>query len=468
MESGVNALEALRKSLNVKTKDGKKTLKHTINKRVTLLPFKTRNPERAKFANGFIPVIGEFFRLVERKAYHHPDDENELNIENFITKVSEDVQMNEADRPYFEGILKTFLYSPNGILLFHPMMFKYLLLSDSKEATGEKDIAQYIYDVLLNHNSKDLEEILQMKENEHVLVRLINKSLPELKEGNTNETYAMSFPFINNLFLEDLRTLTLNRDFFMNNISLFIAYYYFFSTTQLTLKLNQYEEMNKEMASPVFYNIDWEATNRNRKATTNGFKLITEASKQLLSHMNTLEHVNFLLNKKNLLYKDFVRHFETLSETEKEQVYSNLFDWTKEYSEIVLNSVEGIEKKKSLEEAYRQLQKQISFGLTKETISRYALYINEIGKVYFLKTRGSLGYTLNVTQDFLLLLTAISVKQEKISLKQLFVEFERRGVFFDRYSREEVIKLFNKLNLIEKKSDSGDAQYVKPILSIHE
>ncbi|MGN7300613.1 DNA phosphorothioation-dependent restriction protein DptG [Fredinandcohnia aciditolerans] len=468
MKPEVYTLEALRKSLSVKTKNGKKTLKHTINKRVTLLPFKTRNPERAKFANGFAPVIGEFFRLVEEKTYHKTDDENELDIETFITKVSENVQMNEEDRPYFEDILKTFLYSANGIRLFHPMMFKYLLLSDSKEATGEKDIAQYIYDVLLKHNSQILEEILQIKENEHVLVRLIHKLLPELKAGNTKETYAMAFPFIKDLFLEDLRTLTLNRDFFMNNISLFIAYYYFFSVTQLTLKLNQYEEMDKEVASPVFYNLDWEATNRNRKATTNGFKLITEASKQLLSHMNTLEHVNYLLNQENLLYKDLVQHFETLAEADREKVYSNLFDWTKEYSEIVLNNVEGIEQKGSLEEAYRQLQKQISLGLTKETISRYALYINEIGKVYFLKTRGSLGYTLNVTQDFLLLLTAVSVKQEKISLKQLFVEFERRGVYFDRYSREEIIKLFNKLNLIEKKSDSGDAQYVKPILSIHE
>ena len=43
-------------------------------------------------------------------------------------------------------------------------------------------------------------------------------------------------------------------------------------------------------------------------------------------------------------------------------------------------------------------------------------------------------------------------------------EYEKRGLFFDRYSKEEIIKLLTKLNLIDKKSDSGDAQYVKPIL----
>ena len=42
--------------------------------------------------------------------------------------------------------------------------------------------------------------------------------------------------------------------------------------------------------------------------------------------------------------------------------------------------------------------------------------------------------------------------------------YERRGLFFDRYSKEEIVNLLNTWNLIDKKSDSGDAQYVKQIL----
>jgi DNA phosphorothioation-dependent restriction protein DptG len=71
---------------------------------------------------------------------------------------------------------------------------------------------------------------------------------------------------------------------------------------------------------------------------------------------------------------------------------------------------------------------------------------------------------LNVNQDLLLLLTALSLKDERKSLKQVFVELENRGMYFDRYSREEIVKLLDKLNVLDKKSDSGDAQYVKPIL----
>ena len=64
----------------------------------------------------------------------------------------------------------------------------------------------------------------------------------------------------------------------------------------------------------------------------------------------------------------------------------------------------------------------------------------------------------------ILLLTAVSIKKDKISLKALFKEYERRGVFLDKYSKGEIIELLSKLNLIDKKSDSGDAQYVKSIL----
>ena len=54
--------------------------------------------------------------------------------------------------------------------------------------------------------------------------------------------------------------------------------------------------------------------------------------------------------------------------------------------------------------------------------------------------------------------------QKKLKLNELFKEFELRGLFFDRDSQTKIVQLYEKLNLLEKKSDSGDAQYVKSIL----
>ena len=81
-----------------------------------------------------------------------------------------------------------------------------------------------------------------------------------------------------------------------------------------------------------------------------------------------------------------------------------------------------------------------------------------------MKRRGPHGYVLNIDKKFLYIITALCVKNEKIRLNDLFKEYERRGLFFDRYSKEEIVNLLNTWNLIDKKSDSGDAQYVKQIL----
>ena len=72
---------------------------------------------------------------------------------------------------------------------------------------------------------------------------------------------------------------------------------------------------------------------------------------------------------------------------------------------------------------------------------------------------------LNITEEFLIFLTKLAVgDQEKNSLKEVFRQFELRGVFLDRSSKDEVVQFYTKLNLLEKKSDSGDAQYVRRVL----
>lgn len=95
----------------------------------------------------------------------------------------------------------------------------------------------------------------------------------------------------------------------------------------------------------------------------------------------------------------------------------------------------------------------------------YAEKFKKFCEKNFLKLRGRSGYMLSLSEEILIFLTKVCVKdQEILRLKDVFEEFERRGVFLDNVSKEQVTQYFEKLNLIEKKSDSGDAKYVKRIL----
>ena len=133
----MNAIEELRHSLNVKEKNGKKTLKHTINKKTAFFPFQTRNPERAKFKDGFSTVVGEFFRNIGGERLTIDLDKQDI-INNIYGQVQFDDEANGED---FKRLIESFLYKNNSIKLFHPMMYKYIPLSDSKESLGEKEIA---------------------------------------------------------------------------------------------------------------------------------------------------------------------------------------------------------------------------------------------------------------------------------------------------------------------------------------
>lgn len=64
----------------------------------------------------------------------------------------------------------------------------------------------------------------------------------------------------------------------------------------------------------------------------------------------------------------------------------------------------------------------------------------------------------------LILLTAIIVKDEKLLIKDVFSEFNKRGIYLDRYTKEEILNFYEKMNILDKKSDSGEIKYVKPVL----
>ena len=157
-------------------------------------------------------------------------------------------------------------------------------------------------------------------------------------------------------------------------------------------------------------------------------------------------------------------YFKSLEEDKKKEYLETLKEWIKEYKICTQQEYNDIELDFNI--LMNEIIKSVSVKLSEPGRGRRLFNnVEEIGKLYFLKSRGgSYGYMFNLTQETVLMLTAICVKEEKITLKALFEEYNKRGVFLDKESKELVVKFLEKLNLIDKKSDSGDAQYVKSIL----
>jgi DNA phosphorothioation-dependent restriction protein DptG len=455
-------LQELRKFLEIKA--NRLGITHNLARHAPILPFKTRHSERPQFANGFDGVLGEFVRLVCETTLN-----NIVEVEDVISKIINKVTINNEDKPYFEKLLKMFLVDQNDSLkVFHPHIFQYYNTTKGDQSKGEVEIALFLRDILLNQQEESVKSFFQKGDSDHIVSKLILEQLNYLDSKVKEKKYVGKIPLISDIFKGDLLFLLKHKDYFTQKFSLFLSYYYFYYITQLTLKLSQNFKGDYNTINEVYYTLDWEGTTKIRVSNSKGYQMIKQGANNLLIYANTLEHLNFIFGSEALTLPELQKLFIEKSDSEQQIIISVLKEWIQEYRYLLeLDEIDDypMEYSSLAQILFESIDFVHSYLPTKQgTKSRYSLYVEEIGKRYFLKTRGSLGYMLNMTQDLLLLLTAVCVRDERKSLKQVFKELEKRGVFFDRHSQEAVVQLYDKLNLLDKKSDSGDAQYVKPIL----
>ncbi|PTU82483.1 DNA phosphorothioation-dependent restriction protein DptG, partial [Staphylococcus pasteuri] len=189
---------------------------------------------------------------------------------------------------------------------------------------------------------------------------------------------------------------------------------------------------------------------------------IKEINKSLLVNENLLGYLNVLVNSEydNNEFYSFTDIFN-FSQNEQLNINHELEQVLKLYSKTLNKNQEP---KQNLNDNILLFKKWLNEDLSNETLSRYFLSIEEIGNLYFLKNRGSMGKTLTIKKDMLILLTAVIVKDEKLLINDVFSEFEKRGIYLDRYTKNEILNFYEKMNILDKKSDSGEIKYVKPVL----
>ena len=435
-------------------------LTHIINKNSPMLPFVTREPERVKFKKGFNGIIGEFARLSSNKEWSE-----DISINNLINKIllkNENIKCSDENKKYLIKIIKDYIVNENNELnIFHPHLFLYLPLSDNSQKAGEKKIAEFINNVFFM--DIDTKEFFDHMGSDQVMIKFILDNILELSEKYRDSKYIAVLPFICDVFKEDWLFVRQHENFLVNNLEYILAYYYFYYCSQFSLKLQQnYDIVNLNKPTEIYYLLDSEKASKSRKSINNGYNLIKKSNKDLLVNINIIEHLNILAGTQGLFPFQIYELLENDVNYNKEEYLKILNKWIQFYNnEKQLEAINSLMDFKSLE---KTLFNSINQCIQQAPKSRYAKNLEEVAKKYFAKGRGQYGLILTLNKDMLYILTALCVKKDKIKLTDLFKEFEYRGIFFDRYSKNEVITILNNWNLIDKKSDSGDAQYVKSIL----
>ncbi|MEF9952438.1 MAG: DNA phosphorothioation-dependent restriction protein DptG [Clostridium sp.] len=452
----------------------KGTIKHNSPKNIVVFPYNTKYEKKNKEnVEEFVKCLASFSRNINNKT----SGEEPITIEH-IKNIIENVDADTSDKLALRSLVRELFFNANGELdVFNPMVLNYI--PTPKNDYNEK-LAKYLFDVLLS-SEEDSELIERVEkyfgyESENVLELLVIKSLPKLKDSKSNKViYKCLNNHIANLFKEDLKFILGQEEVSIKEFELLLKFYYFVYVSQTAIKLSNMFDANKEKSGDLYFTLDFEKGSKSRDSYIKGWKLLESHVSKIFAHAHTLEILNLDDNREEKLdYLDIKQIIECSNQEDVEEIFQNIntvknmyvsaikdVDWTKYNTSVKYED----NVQQSIYDFFMRIDYQFKKTTRFKPYTCYYKWFEEFCKINYLKKRGSLGYTLSITKEQLLFMTKISIgSKNRIKLKDLFKEFRKRGIFFDRESEVRITELFEKLNLIEKKSDSGDAQYVKAIL----
>ena len=414
----------------------------------------------------FSGVVGAFSRTISNKEL-----KGKFEVEDFINDVADRIgeYQDDLSKEYFKDIVKTMFIDKDNLVDFDIKTINYI-----SSTSADEKISNFLYSTLFDENIKSSVNKYYDRKIDNVMYKLVLDSLPELKDKVISiGEYKCYLPFVRDQFIKDFEFLISQEELYKDSLKRFLEYYYMFYVSQLVMKLEQFEKADTTKADKLYYTLDWEKTGKTRTAYQFGWEKIKNSTTSLFSHAVVLEMLNHNEIDDQLGYKQLAEIFNNMDEKDIElqlneliNEYINSAKHVKTWNEFKYNdrqsNVNGFNLVNKL---FCVIMYQFEHSARSRANDAYKNWFVKFVQKNFAKRRGQLGYNLNITEDDIILMTKICINNnDKLKLNELFEEFELRGLFFDRDSKQKVVQLYEKLNLLEKKSDSGDAQYVKSIL----
>jgi len=419
-----------------------------------LLPFFTREPERMKFTNGFSPVIGVIARMINGKPIEiqHEEFNNEKKI--LDTNVKEEIVNKLFSSKMYEGMRSS-------------KLLQYLPLSVGKDKKGEVRVGEFLIELLKLKDNEEFKKMFLDDEPGNLYERVIFETL----DNNSTEikSHMHEFKFYDNkqyfskYFNEDILNLKKDEDYFYGHVGELLEFYYFTYVIQTMVRVSDGGISNDNEIIPLYFSLGNESISQSRAAIQKGYNLVYQHGQDLLTDIDVLNYLNVLIPDTNRFYwKNEILENDFYY---KDQLLNNIREFVENYCQQIDESTFN-----DIDFNYNDLSGAISCIrslLEKKknaADSRYAKSFEAISQQNYSRRHGRLGKAFSLSNETVLLLTSAIVGHGKMLLDHVFQEFEKRGIYFDRLTRDAVITLFEQANILEKLSESGDAQYVRGIL----
>lgn len=446
--------------------DSKGKLYHKAANRFKLFPFVTQN--NSYTVENFDRLAGTFLCRIENKK------PKGISVAELVEKLKDDTEIEVGKEQLFYETVRQLFFDEDGQI--RPLNLQLLMQNLCTESSEEK-IAEYLVDVLGNRTVLDAalqKAILKSKKNSNVFERLVSSKLEYIPEKNISSNhYYRVINSLSDLFAEDFSFILGNQMRTREYLVTLLEFYCFTYTAQVCMQLNRLMAGERDQNIPLYFCLDWEKTSQSRLCFNQGWQQLQSAIEKMFAHAVVLEILNQTEPGSDQV--DYISLAQMVKDnSELDTKVATMIDQITEcYRNAVTDCAEMNDLEKiPVEEGKTEAAVKYLFNCVKTQFEytrpapyrRYSDKFEAFCKKY-LKSRGRSGKMLSITEENLIFLTKLAIKnQDQMRLKDVFEAFQARGVFLDDFSKEQIAVYYEKLNLIEKKSDSGDAKYVKRIL----
>lgn len=449
--------------VNEKKEESERRLKHVEDMGFKLYPNKANT--KVKPVKDMKEVIGGFFRYAMNVG------EKQIEYNSLCQAIFDFLSVEDKDKDVVEDVVSGIFFRSGKFTTTNVGLYPYQA-SENKEAD---ELAFFLYSVLGEKGRiRDIIENGNIKEF-NVLENIVNDYIKDIPDNSSFEedSYIPIYTGMRDLFLKDLEFMLSSDMNSEEDLANLFSLYYFQYYVQTALILDKFCRGNPNKSIELYYALDWERVSKNRKCCTDGWDKVKMNISHSFAHKTTLGILSNNKNNLRLSYYDFYEITKNnaladdlISKEIKraEQVYTSYLGDFREFSEI--EEATGINKTEAaLIHLFNCAEAQFLGTKRKRARKSFNEKFFSFCTERWLKDRKKSGFVLNLTERDLIFLTKLAIgNNNNIRLNDMFKEYQKRGVFLDSISKQFLQEYFAKLNIIDKKSDSGDAQYVRRIL----
>ena len=345
------------------------------------------------------------------------------------------------------------------------------LKEKKKYSDGQRKLANFLLSMLPPGSDKS-----SQKEVNNLFTKILFEALIP-SNGMSLEQQAYDYiilPFIKKSFAEDFKwMMRQDEPIKVKYFHLFLHFYACYAITQAIASLTPKKIEPITAPTSFYFILNSEKASLNHDAVTRGwsYQIPKSTLDRLYGKSQTLDILNSILGGNVGFYSDVYNKLSSTPFEENSEVCHNLLElYQKEKREVFSRrtsedgSIEEIQISVNSYSEFMETLEHLCTGLQSPSyVSRMRKKVIDLMSIRFLQSRRG-NYVLVLDNEMLTFLIALFTKSKKTKLEDMYKRFNSYGIHFNRGSRMAIEEYLLKLNLLDRKSDSGEAQYVQVIL----